>query len=233
MSNTKELQIEAIKSQQLINSQATRHRQVLIRCFALLAAQQILGSSHQKNAKLVRYLTGGGFLYLGLTGDIPLISWMARKNVNHGQINFKHNVLIRGSLVTVYSFLSDFKTVIRQIPGVKGVKVLDAEATHLEITLHMLGIEFVFELFIVKEKKNEFIGWSTGENSVFYHSGKMEFSPGPAPEFTSVDIVFSYTPPLGKIGQILATPFNTLLDNEISLFIKRIKTAIESSVPKN
>lgn len=228
MSSTNEPQIETIKTQQLVNDQAKRYRQILIRSIALLAGQELLRSSGKKHFKLARFAAGGGLLYLGLTGDIPLISWMERKNVNHSQYNFKKDILIKASLNKVYSVLNDFSLVVHQVPGVKVVKPLDPAHTHWEVVLELVGMDYVFELFIVKQKTDEFIGWSTGENSAVYHSGKVELSPGPTPELTKAAIVFSYTPPLGKVGQMIASPANIVLDYMVSLFAKRIKTLIES-----
>lgn len=228
MNNIHEIQIEAIKSQQLINEQARRSRQALVRTLALLAGQHLLRSSGKKRASIMRYAIGGGLLYLGLTGDVPLVSWLKRKNINHGQLNFKKEAIIEAPLDAVYDLFSNFSVIIQQIPGVKRVKSLDVEGAHWEVMLDVMGMDYVFELFIVKERENEFIGWSTGENSVVYHSGKIDFAPGPIPNLTKLNVVVSYTPPFGKIGRTVASSFNALFDYGISLFVKRLKRLAES-----
>lgn len=218
--------LKEVKFQQRLNDQSTFIRNFIIRFFSVLIGQKLLRSG-LKGFKPFSLISGGTLLYLGFTGDFPLVSWMQRKNVNHGQFNFKKELQIRRSLQYVYPFFRDFSNAVGHLPLVDHIVPLDADKTHWEISLTAFGKSCVFEIFIVKERVGEFIGWSTGENSVFYHSGKMEFLSGPTPESTIINLVYSYTPPMGKVGRLIAQPLNKFIDAKITKFLIKLMMTVE------
>jgi len=221
MNNLKE-----VKLQQRLNDQSAFFRNFIIRFFSMLIGQKLLRSG-LKGFKPFPLLSGGTLLYLGFTGDFPLVSWMQRKNINHGQFNFKKELQIQRSRQHVYPFFRDFTNILGQVPFVDHIMALDADRTHWEISLNAFGKSCVFEIFIVKERVGEFIGWSTGDNSVFYHSGKMEFLSGPTPDSTIINLVYSYTPPLGKVGRLIALPLNKFIDARITKFLMKLIMTVQ------
>ena len=205
-------------------------QQELFRMLALYAGQWLLRSGRRKGGKPWRLISGGLLLYIGATGKIPFIPWLQRINKNHGQFNCKYEIVVQQPPAIVFSYFRDFRNLKKHIPCLKSAKPLDIEKTHWELTIEILGKSCPFELFVVKERINEFLGWSANEDAFLYHTGRIELREGVIPNITVLDLVFSYTPPGGNIGRFLTSPFQPLIRSKLRLFLDKLRKEIEEEI---
>lgn len=202
----------------------------LFRMLALYAGQWLLRSETSKRMRPWHILSGGLLLYIGATGKIPVIPWLRRVNKNPGQFNCKHEIVIQQSPQVVFAYFRDFRNLKKHVPWLKSAKPLDIEKKHWELTIKVMGKLCSFELFIVKERANEFLGWSAKEDAFLYHTGRIELRPGVIPNITVLDLVFSYTPPGGNVGRFLISPFQALIESKIHLFVDKLRKEIEEDI---
>ena len=80
---------------------------------------------------------------------------------------------------------------------------------------------------IVKERENEFIGWSSIEGSTIVNIGKVEFYDDKDGFGTEVRVIFSYHAPVSNIATWIARLFTPAIQNIIREDINNFKKYIE------
>lgn len=218
----------------ILKSKNEQLQQELFRLLAFYAGQRLLLKSKKGIPSLGRLISGGALLYIGATGKLPLWSFLRRANTNHGQINCKQQILIQRSPEEVFAFFRDFRNLKRLLTPLETAKALDIAKKHWELRLDICGRSYKTALFVVKEKENEFLGWSAGEGACIYHTGRIELQEGIIPHITVMDFVFSYTPPLGKFGDVLLRPWKHAVECRVYKFLTDLRTVIEeeNSLPE-
>lgn len=211
----------------LLKSKNEQLQRELFRLLALYVGQKMLLKAKQRPPELWRLVSGGALLYMGATGKIPFLSVIRRANVNHGQINFKKQIVIQSTPQEVYMFFREFRNLKLILPQIEAVKPIDIENKHWELHLRSRKKKYLTEIIVVKEKHNEFLGWSTGEGACIYHTGRVELQAGAVEGVTVLNFVFSYTPPGGKLGNKLFSMFNNILEHRIDRVLYKVRVAIE------
>ncbi|MVZ67435.1 hypothetical protein GQF61_16390 [Sphingobacterium sp. DK4209] len=212
----------------LIKSRNESLQDELLRLLALYAGQRLLRSSNKRPLSLWRLASGGVLLYIGATGRVPFLSIMHRFNTNHGQVNFKEQLIIQRTPQYVFSFFHDLRNMKQLLPWLKGVKALDIEKKHWEMHCEILGKSFITELFVVKEKENEFLGWSARQDAFIYFTGRIELREGVVPGVTVMDFVFSYTPPGGKLGDLALSGLRHIVRRRVHNFLRDFSVLLNS-----
>jgi hypothetical protein len=80
---------------------------------------------------------------------------------------------------------------------------------------------------VVEDKPNEMISWRSLEDSGIRNSGAVRFFAAGAGA-TEVAVDISYDPPMGRLGEIVASLLGESPDQEISSDLKRFKEIMES-----
>lgn len=211
----------------LLKSKNEQLQQELFRLLALYAGQRLLLGRKKGRPALWRLASGGILLYIGATGKVPFLSAVSRINHNHGQVNCKEQIVIQRPVEEVFAFFRDFRNLKQLLPALKAAKAMDVEMKHWELHLEIAGKTYPTALFVVKEKENEFLGWSAGEGACIYHTGRIELQEGIIPGITVMDFVFSYTPPGGKLGNMLFAGFRYLARQRVHTFLDGLRKAME------
>lgn len=214
----------------VIKSKSDSLQDELLRLLALYAGQRLLRSSNRRPPSLWRLASGGLLLYIGATGKVPFGAAIHRFNTNHGQVNFKEQLIIQRPPEQVFSFFQDLRNMKQLLPGLKGAKALDIEKTHWEMHWEILGKPFITEVFVVKEKENEFLGWSARQDAFIYYTGRIELREGVVPQITVMDFVFSYTPPGGRLGDLALSGLKYIVRRRVHNFLKDFSTLLDSGV---
>lgn len=217
----------------LVKSRNETLQDELFRLLALYAGQRLVRGSDKRAPSLWRLASGGLLLYIAATGKVPFLSTLQRLNTNHGQVNFKEQLIIQRTPEQVFSFFHDLRNLKQLLPWLKGAKALDIEKKHWEMHGEILGKPFVCELFVVKEKENEFLGWSARQDAFIYHTGRIELKEGVAPQVTVMDFVFSYTPPGGKLGNLAFSGVRGIVRRQVNLFLRDFSVLLNSGMDFN
>lgn len=217
----------------LVKSRNESLQDELFRLLALYAGQRLLRGSNKRAPSLWRLASGGLLLYIAATGKVPFLSTLRRLNTNHGQVNFKEQLIIQRTPEQVFSFFHDLRNLKQLLPWLKGAKALDIEKTHWEIHGEILGKSFISELFVVKENENEFLGWSARQDAFIYHTARIELREGVAPQVTVMDFVFSYTPPGGKLGDLAFSGMRRMVGGEVNRFLRDVSNLLNSGMDFN
>ncbi|WP_437919988.1 SRPBCC family protein [Sphingobacterium sp. LRF_L2] len=195
---------------------------------AICAAQGILLTNTRCIPLPVKIASSALLFYMGLTGKLPFITLLRRLNENHGQLNCKVEAIIRQRPDRVFAYLRDFTNLTKHFSWVKSVSPLNGTYSGWHVEADLLGVTAKWDFFIVKERDNEFLGWSTANDTVFYNSGKFEVHPGRSPEETRLEFVFSYTPPAGKFGKSVIQPFHALVEDYVAGYIQEVGRLLEN-----
>src|SRR5690606_8652803 len=219
-----------MKVKNIIEQRNDSMKRELGRMLALYAGQWLLTSRKNRTVGPLRIVSGAAVLFVGATGRVPFAHLLKRMNENHGQLNCKVDTLIQQPPATVFAIFRHFVHIKDQLPVGRKVEALRGSSDGCRIYVSFFGVECTWDLFIVKERAGEFLGWSTADDTLFYNTGKVELTPGELPEHTVLDFVFSYTPPGGKLGVALVRPFHAMVQGSVERYIDRVKKALEYRV---
>lgn len=211
----------------LLKSKNEQLQRELFRLLALYAGQKMLLKTRKRPPEWWRLVSGGTLLYIGATGKIPFLSVIRRANVNHGQVNFKKQILIQRTREEVYAFFREFRNLKLILPQIEAINPIDIGKKHWEVHIRSRKEKYRTEIIVVKEKHNEFLGWSTGKDAFIYHTGRIELRKGTVEGITVLNFVFSYTPPGGKLGSKLFRMFNSILERHIDRALYKVHKIIE------
>lgn len=212
----------------LMKSKNEQLQAELFRLLMLYAGQKLFLTRSNRPPSICRLATGGILLYMAATGKVPFLSSIRRLNSNHGQVNFKNQILIQCSREQIFNVFRNFRNFKEILPWLRAAKVLDIEKKHWELQMEFMGKVFTTEVFVVKEKENEFLGWSATPDACIYHTGRIELHEGVVPQVTVMDFVFSYKPPGGKLGNILFRGFRHTIKRHIDTFLRNFSALVDA-----
>lgn len=148
---------------------------------------------------------------------------------HHSQLSFKYSLEIAQPREKIFKFLRNFENLPRIISEVAHVEPVNDSATIYRVDVHPFGLSAnSFYLFIVKEHADSFLGWSSATDTLLYTTGKFELSPMPNSSAAILHLVFSFTPPLGKIGLFLTKLFYSSVRRRIERSLIQIEKSVEA-----
>lgn len=174
---------------------------------------------------------GGGLLLRGATGHCHLydaldINTAEGKNSASGKINVNKSVTIEKSPEELYAFWRNFENLPRFMSHLESVKKIDNKRSYWKAKAP-LGSTVEWEAEITQETENKKISWQSIAGSDVPNSGSVEFLPT-ANRGTQVKVTFSYEPPAGKIGALIAKLFGEEPNQQVADDLRRFKQLMES-----
>lgn len=176
---------------------------------------------------LSKLFAGGILLSRGISGYCPVYDRLGTDSTKPEAINIKQIFRINQPKEIVYQFwrnLDNLPLFMRHLESVKRI-----DDTHSEwkakFSSYLPSVSWTAE--IVKERENEFIGWSSIEGSAVVNIGKVEFYDIPDDYGTEVRVIFSYHAPAGGIGTGFAKLFTPRIEKIIREDVLNFKKYIE------
>jgi len=158
-----------------------------------------------------------------------VVKWFEQTNENHGQLNFKYKVDLMQNYEFVFGYLRKLENLKDIVPMLSKVEPINGSHSVYRVHTKMLGMYNSFYLFVVKERPNSFLGWSSATDTLFYNTGKFELHPHEDDGGTTMECVISITPPGGNIGMGVAKSLYSLIDDHIAKYVDALSKAIESA----
>ena len=142
-------------------------------------------------------------------------------------IEVEKTLLIRAPVHQVWELWSNFENFPRFMAHLQEVRKVDEGRSHW-VAAGPGGLPFEWEAVVTDWVPDQFIGWSSVEDSPVETSGQVRFRPVSEQE-TQIDIQLSYNPPAGIAGHALATVFGVDPKQAIDDDLVRLKSLLEDA----
>jgi uncharacterized membrane protein len=174
-------------------------------------------------------LVAGSVLFArGASGHCPVYEQMGTDGVRPENINIKQYFTVNKPREEVYQFWRKLENLPLFMRHLESVTQKDEKHSHWKAKFGPYLPSVSWDAEIVKERENEFIGWSALQGSVVENAGKVEFKDAPGGRGTEVQVVFSYHAPVGGIATGIAKLFNPVAENIIREDVRNFKQYIEA-----
>lgn len=196
------------------------------RTVSVLGGALLLFGAAGKRSSLAETLAGGYLLYRGLSGDCPitdLVGNLLRKQMN---INIRTALQVRKPVGEVYAFWRKLDNLPLFMKHLDHVEVRSGTSSHWRAKMPGVGV-VSWDAVIVNEKHNETLGWSSVSGASVYNAGKVTFREI-TPEETRLDVIITYRPPMGSIGENVARMFTPSFEKTIREDIAQFKDYMEA-----
>jgi uncharacterized membrane protein len=203
------------------------------RYISLLAGISLLSSGVKKLGKnpvksLLKTATGGYLLYRGLTGSCPLYTSIGKFNTTSLNVNIRESFTVNAPRAEVYSFWRKLNNLPLFMKHLKEVTVYDAIHSHWEVKLLSNVAKISWDAEIVEDQPGYMIGWQSVPGSMIYNAGKVEFKDAGNGQGTVINVVISYTPPVGGVGTAVGKLLNPLFENIVREDVTNFKKYLET-----
>ena len=175
-----------------------------------------------------RFLAGGFLFARGATGHCPVYQKIGTDGTKAEAVNINQYFTINRPREEVYQFwrhMENLPLFMRHLESVEQKSSKDS-VWKARFSKNLPAVSW--NATIVKERENEFIGWSSVEGSVVDNAGKVEFRDAPGGQGTEVQVVFSYHFPGGGLGSGVAKLFTPVVENIIREDVRNFKQYIEA-----
>ncbi len=172
----------------------------------------LAGLARRSPGGLLLAALGTPLAWRGLTGHCPMYQAMGVRGEDanptshplNREIHGRASINVQRPVEEVYAFWRNLSNLPRVMPQLRSVVLSDDQRSHW-VSLGPGRREIHFETLIVEDRENELISWRTIGASEVKHRGKVEFRPTPDGRGTEVQLSYWYTPPMGVLGDILAS----------------------------
>jgi uncharacterized membrane protein len=189
-----------------------------------------IGSSLLVNAlltgrrfRLMKGIAGAALLVRGALGYCPVYARALHRSrsTRNGlsAINLKTRVTVNKDRQEIYHFwrrLENLPYVLKHIESITTIDDIHSK-WKLKMPAHIADIQWTAE--IVKDEPGKLIGWQSVNDSIIHSAGKVEFSDA-GDGYTTIDVLITYHPPLGAIGDSVARFFSPSIEKIIQDDIK-------------
>lgn len=177
-------------------------------------------------ARIVNGLSGGYLLYRGLSGNCLVKAAWNDSGSYTRSVNIRSSIFIDQPPEVVYSFWRDLANLQRAMNHIDYVEAVDQwhAIWILRFAPHLPTANMQTE--IVHDIPNRELSWQTMPGSDIFHAGKLEFIPL-TDNATRLEVMLSYKPAGGAIGETLAHAFTPLFRSMVKKDIKRVKSVLE------
>lgn len=160
------------------------------------------------------------------TARLRHVSAMPRKE-RTGVSQVKKSLDVNCSPEKCYRFWRDVENFPRFMPHVERVEAVDATHSRWQVR-GLLGQSFEWNAALTSDVPGQQLGWQTSSGSDVAHAGIVRFSPAPGHRGTRVEVEFTFHPPLGKAGLMLARMTGEEPSQLVSEDLRRFKQLIET-----
>ncbi|WP_256012979.1 SRPBCC family protein [Desertivirga xinjiangensis] len=176
---------------------------------------------------LARLVAGGALFARGASGHCPVYERLGTDSTKPEAINIKHYFTIDRPREEVYQFWRNLENLPLFMRHLESVEKIDHKHSKWKASFgrYLPSVSWTAE--IVKERENEFIGWSSIKDSAIVNIGKVEFYDLPDSTGTEVRVIFSYHAPVGGVGTGLARLFTPGIEKIIHDDISNFKRYVE------
>lgn len=189
----------------------------------------LLSAVNKKNGfGLLQALSGGYMLYRGYSGNCPVYTALDKPKVANPvkNLNIRVSMLINKPRKEVYAYWRNLENLPRFMSHLEEVVDLGNNLSRWKAKVPGDIIPLQWEASIVKEEKNDIIGWQSLVNSSVQNAGKVEFFDA-GRNATELNVVISYIAPLGAAGAAIMHLFNNKLEELIRKDILNFKDHFE------
>ncbi len=181
-----------------------------------------------------------GALSAALTGlavlDL-LVAWDNTNRIRHappatglkrsGVTQIKKSMDVNRSPEACYRFWRDVENFPRFMPHVEQVESLDGTHSRWRVR-GPLKQTVQWDAELTSDIPGQQLGWRAMSGAELAHTGLVRFSPAPGQRGTRIEVEFSFHPPLGKAGVMLARMTGDEPPQQISEDLRRFKQLIET-----
>lgn len=129
----------------------------------------------------------------------------------------------------LYRFWRNLENLPMFMEHLESVKMTNGTHSHW-VAKAPLGSTVEWNATIINEIPNERLGWRSVHNSTIANAGSINFSD--APNGTLIRVEMEYVPPLGKVGETIATLLGWNATQLIEKDLLRFKELVESGTIK-
>lgn len=144
-----------------------------------------------------------------------------------GVLHVKKSLDVNCSPEKCYRFWRDVENFPRFMPHVERVESIDATHSKWQVR-GPLRQTFQWDAALTSDVPGQQLGWETTSGSAVTHTGVVRFSPAPGNRGTRVEVAFTFHPPLGKAGLMLARLTDEEPSQQLSEDLRRFKQLIET-----
>ena len=138
----------------------------------------------------------------GTSADILPPAVNKEKHEGPYRSNFVCAVTINRPAPELYGVWRDFSNLPRFMENIRSVTVNGGDTSHWVVKGPTGDVEF--DSRIVEDVPNTRISWATVGEADVDNAGVVEFRPGPEERGTEVRVLFSFKPPMGGAGRMVA-----------------------------
>ncbi len=173
-------------------------------------------------------LLGGYLMFRGATGHCSSYSIVGMSTAGKAQnVNCKVRITVNKPLPEVYEFWRRLENFPLFMKHLKSLKTIDDITSEWKAFIPGKLGTVTWKSEIVKDEKNQRIGWHSLPGSSIENAGNVHFRD--AGKFgTEVYVVISYHAPGGKAGEGVGKLFNPLFEEMVKEDIKNFKRYMET-----
>jgi len=176
---------------------------------------------------ICRVIAGSVLLNNGTSGYCQIYDSLDSMHLKPEAINIKHHFTINKPREEVYQFWRNVENLPLFMRHLESVTKIDSTHSKWKAKFASYLPSVTWTAEIVKERENEFIGWSSIEGSTIVNIGKVEFYDNKDGFGTEVRVIFSYHAPVSNIATGIARLFTPAIENILREDINNFKKYIE------
>src|SRR5580704_9699214 len=125
-----------------------------------------------------------------------------KQSIQDGRVQLQADLLIKQPPSVCYHFWRDFKNLPRFMDHLDSIEVIDKKRSHW-IVEAPADTTIEWDAEILEDIPNQRLHWRSLEGSEVNNSGSVSFRPMDNGRATQLQVVLTYDPPLGRLGDVL------------------------------
>ncbi|PWT87648.1 MAG: cyclase [Acidobacteria bacterium] len=205
---------------------------------AFIAIRNLKNKKKRSMRGYTSAIGAGMMIFRSITGKSPVYQLLGIQSVGgvaprsasvrHGKgIRIEKTVTIGKSPEELYQFWHHLENLPRFMSHIESVSTFDLDRSHWVVKAPA-GTRAEWDAVIHNDIQNELIAWRTVDDSEVQHAGSVEFKRLPENRGTEVRVVFSYEPPGGRLGSILAQVLGEEPGLQVDEDLRRFKQLMEA-----
>jgi uncharacterized membrane protein len=142
-------------------------------------------------------------------------------------LRVERTVTVMRSADELYARWRDFSRLPELMPHLESVTPV-SETRWRWVARGLGDLQLVWEAELVADEPGRLIAWRSIGDADLDHAGSVRFTPAPAGRGTEVKVLWSYAPPAGRVGGVLATLLGRGGDREVREDLRRFKQHMET-----
>ncbi|HEY9643614.1 MAG TPA: SRPBCC family protein [Coleofasciculaceae cyanobacterium] len=190
-------------------------------------AMVLMGLSQRSLRGALVALAGGTLAYHGAKGQKSLQETVTEATGLNKTIKVEKTVTINRSPEELYRFWRKLENLPIFMKHLKSITEITPTRSHW-IANAPLGASVEWDAEIITEQENQWIAWTSVEESDIDNSGFVRFKPLSQGRGTEVKVVMEYNPPGGAVGAAIAKLFGEEPEQQIGGELRRFKMLMET-----